>query len=187
MIANLMMHKTSMDLNLATLTQCAPETLQEQPVAAVVLALGSNYQAEKYLPLARESLAALGEVRLSTAFQNPDFTATLEQPKPDYTNQCVHLALITPMSLQQLQYTFKTLEGDCNRCRQIETNQVRLVTMDIDILLIKLADKENSLSKNSVFEPMPDWIASGWVIMGDRYPFKAHEDAGISELINIGH
>ncbi|MGB5877736.1 MAG: hypothetical protein WBG84_10320, partial [Psychrobacter nivimaris] len=96
------------------LTQCAPETVQAQPVVEVVLALGSNYQADKYLPLARQRLAALGAVQLSTAFQNPDFTATLDQPKPDYTNQCVHLVLTTPMRLQQLQKTFKTLEGDCN-------------------------------------------------------------------------
>ena len=178
MTANLMMHKTSMDLNLATLTQCAPEMVQAHPVVELVLALGSNYQAEKYLPLARKHLSALGETRLSTAFQNPDFTATLEQPKPDYTNQCVHLALTTPMSLQQLQHTFKTLEGDCNRCRQTETNQVRLVTMDIDILLIKLADKENSLSKELISKATSDWT-----IMADRYPFKGHEEAGVEELI----
>ena len=162
---------------MATLTQCAPETLQAQLVVEVVLALGSNYQAEKYLPLARESLAALGEVRLSTAFQNPDFTATLEQPKPDYTNQCVHLVLNTPMSLQQLQQTFKTLEGNCNRHRQTEPNQVRRVTMDIDILMIKMADKGNSLSEKLVSKSISDWI-----VMADRYPFKAHEEAGVEEL-----
>ncbi len=171
-----------MDLNLATLTKCSPEMVQAQSVAEIVLALGSNYQAEKYLPLARRHLSALGEVRLSTAFQNPDFTATTQLPKPDYTNQCVHLALTTPMSLAQLQHTFKVLEGDCNRCRQTEANQVRLVTMDIDILLIKLAEKENSLSKESISEPMPDWV-----IMADRYPFKAHENAGINELVNVSH
>ena len=187
MTANLMMHKTSMDLNLATLTKCSPEMVQAQSVAEIVLALGSNYQAEKYLPLAREMLATLGEIRLSTAFQNPDFTATIQLPKPDYTNQCVHLALTTLMSLQQLQHTFKTLEGDCNRCRQTEANQVRLVTMDIDILLIKPANKENSLSKESISEPMPDWIASNWVIMADRYPFKAHENAGINELVKVSY
>lgn len=173
-----MMHKTSMELNVATLTQCAPETVQAQSVVEVVLALGSNYQAEKYLPIARESLAALGEIRLSTAFQNPDFTATLEQPKPGYTNQCVHLALNTPMSLQQLQQTFKVLEGDCNRRRQTEPKQVRRVTMDIDILMIKLATIENSLSKYSTFKSISDWI-----VMADRYPFKAHEVVGIEELI----
>jgi len=172
-----MMHKTSVDLNLAMLTQCAPETVQAHPVVELVLALGSNYQAEKYLPRARQRLAALGEVRLSTAFQNPDFTATLEQSKPDYTNQCVHLVLTTPVSLQQLQQTFRTLEGDCNRCRQTKPNQVRRVTMDIDILMVKLADKENSLSRNIISEPI-----SNWIIMADRYPFKAHEEAGVREL-----
>ena len=162
---------------MATLTQCAPETVQAQSVVEVVLALGSNYQAEKYLPIARESLAALGEIRLSTAFQNPDFTATLEQPKPDYTNQCVHLALSTPMSLQQLQQTFKALEGNCNRRRQTEPKQVRRVTMDIDILMIKLATIENSLSKYLTCKSKSDWI-----VMANRYPFKAHEIIGIEEL-----
>lgn len=173
-----MMHKTSVDLNLEMLTQCAPETVQAQPVVEVVLALGSNYQADKYLPLARQRLAALGAVQLSTAFQNPDFTATLDQPKPDYTNQCVHLVLTTPMRLQQLQKTFKTLEGDCNRCRQTEPNQIRRVTIDIDILLIKLSKENNSLSKKPTFKSVFDWI-----VMADRYPFKAHEEAGVEELI----
>lgn len=173
-----MMHKTSMDLNVATFTQCAPETVQAHPVVEVVLALGSNYQADKYLPLARQRLAALGEIKLSTAFQNPDFTATVDQPKPDYTNQCVHLTLTTPMHLQQLQQTFKTLEGDCHRCRQTEPKQIRRVTMDIDILMIKLVTIENSLSKESISKSMSDWI-----VMADRYPFKAHEEAGVKELI----
>lgn len=166
-----------MDLSVATLTQCAPEAMQAQPVVEVVIALGSNYQADKYLPLARQRLAELGKIRLSTAFRNPDFTASLEQPKPDYTNQCVHLVLTTPMSLQQLQQTFKALEGDCNRCRQTEPNQVRRVTMDIDILLVKLANIENSLSKELVAKPISDWV-----VMADRYPFKAHEEAGVKEL-----
>ncbi|MDN3447075.1 2-amino-4-hydroxy-6-hydroxymethyldihydropteridine diphosphokinase [Psychrobacter sp. APC 3281] len=162
---------------MATFTQCAPDTVQAQPVVELVLALGSNYQADKYLPLARQRLAALGEVQLSTAFQNPDFTATIQLPKPDYTNQCVHLALTTPVSLQQLQQTFRTLEGDCHRCRQTEPNQVQRVTMDIDILMIKIADKENSLSKKFISEPI-----SNWIIMADRYPFKAHEETGVREL-----
>ncbi|WP_257019920.1 2-amino-4-hydroxy-6-hydroxymethyldihydropteridine diphosphokinase [Psychrobacter sp. BI730] len=178
MTAKLMMYKTSVDLNVATLIQCAPETVQAQPVVELVLALGSNYQADKYLPLARQRLAALGEVRLSTAFQNPDFTATTQLPKPDYTNQCVHLTLTTPMSLQQLQQTFKTLEGDCHRCRQTEPNQIRRVTIDIDILLIKLSKENNSLSKKLVSKSMSDLI-----VMADRYPFKAHEEAGVKELI----
>ena len=64
-----MMHKTSTDLNVEALTQSSPETLQAQPVVEVLLALGSNYQAKKYLPLARERLAALGEVHLFHSLQ----------------------------------------------------------------------------------------------------------------------
>ncbi len=169
------MHKALIDLqDFERLDKEEPEALQAHSVTAVLLALGSNYQAETYLPVAQAQLAALGQIQSSTAFQNPDFTATVEHPKPDYTNQCVYLALTTPMSLQQLQQTFKDLEGDCNRCRQTDANQIRLVSMDIDILLIKLADKINSLSKKN---------KSKWVIMRNRYPFKSHESAGINELI----
>ena len=170
-----MTHRALADLNLEDLKQCAPEQLQTHSVSAVLLALGSNYQAEKYLPRAREQLAALGEIQLSTAFQNPDFTATPELPKPDYTNQCVYLTLTSAMTLQQLQQTFKKIESDCGRqrCSESIKNPIKIVTMDIDILLIKLDDKENSLSKK-------------WIIMAERYPFKAHERAGVEELILSG-
>ena len=175
-----MMHKMSVELNLETLKQSLPEQLQMQSVTAVMLALGSNYQAEKYLPLAREMLATLGEVRLSTAFQNPDFTATLEQPKPDYTNQCVYLHLAKPVTLQQLQALFKQMEGECGRERlALAKMLVKKVTMDIDILLIETFINKNSLSKNSSSNQKSEWL-----IMADRYPFKAHEHAGVEELVS---
>ena len=170
-----MTHRALADLNLEDLKQCAPEQLQTHSVSAVLLALGSNYQADKYLPRAREQLAALGEIQLSTVFQNPDFTATPELLKPDYTNQCVYLTLTSAMTLQQLQQTFKKIESDCGRqrCSESIKDPIKIVTMDIDILLIKLDDKENSLSKK-------------WIIMADRYPFKTHERAGIEELLLSG-
>lgn len=169
------MHKERFNLNLETLEKRAPEELQKQPVAAVLLALGSNYQAEKHLLRVRESLAALGEIELSIAFQNPDFTATPELPKPAYTNQCVYLILAAPLTLQQLQQRFKNFERDCHRQRLTELQTpIKQVTMDIDILLIKLVNAENSLSRKKLSE---------WIIMTDRYPFKAHEEAGLEELI----
>lgn len=169
------MHKALTGLkNFASLERREPEALQAHSVTAVLLALGSNYQAATYLPVVQEHLAALGQIQLSTAFQNPDFTATVEHPKPDYTNQCVYLSLKTPMTVQQLQQTCKQFEWECHRCRQTESESIRRVTMDIDILLIKLADNKNSLSKVD---------KSKWIIMADRYPFKAHEAAGIDELI----
>ena len=181
------MHKNLTNLNLEDLKQYTPEQLQMQSVTAVLLALGSNYQAEKHLPFVREKLTILGEIRLSTAFQNPDFTATLEQPKPDYINQCVYLTLTSVMTLQQLQQSFKRLESDCGRqrCSESIKHSIKIVTMDIDILLIKLEDKENSLSKNKASKEIAK-SPKQWIIMADRYPFKAHERAGIKELISNG-
>ncbi|AMN67442.1 2-amino-4-hydroxy-6-hydroxymethyldihydropteridine diphosphokinase [Psychrobacter sp. P11G5] len=179
-----MMHKALTGLNLETLKKRPPEQLQAQSVTAVLLALGSNYQAEYYLPHVRQSLAALGDIQLSTAFQNPDFTSTKEQPKPDYTNQCVYLALKSEMTLQQLQQVFKQFECDCNRQRLTEPtapNQIKQVSMDIDILLIKTVLNENSLS-NKITSEWPEQ----WIVMADRYPFKAHERAGVEELILNG-
>ena len=185
------MHKNLADLSLETLKKQTPEQLETQSVTAVLLALGSNYQAEHYLPLVRKDLAALGEIQLSTAFENPDFTSTKAQPKPDYTNQCVYLRLTKPVTLQQLQQVFKDLEGDCHRQRLTEAQTpIKKVTMDIDILLIEklliekllieVVSDKNSLSSNKEFEE------SNWIVMADRYPFKAHERAGIEELIK-GH
>ncbi|ERL57071.1 hypothetical protein M917_0016 [Psychrobacter aquaticus CMS 56] len=169
------MHKALAGLNSDTLERYAPEALQAQLVTAVLLALGSNYHAEKYLAIVRERLSTLGEIQQSTAFQNPDFTATPELPKPDYTNQCVYLSLKLPMTLQRLQQTFKQFECECHRQRLTEQSMsIKQVTMDIDILLISLYITTNSLSKNS---------DSKWIVMNDRYPFKAHEKVGMEELI----
>ncbi len=173
-----MMHKALADF-VKSLTRCEPEALIAKPVTAVLLALGSNHDADIHLPRVRENLAALGEIQLSTAFQNPDFTSTEVQPKPDYTNQCVHILLMSPMTLQQLQQIFKQFECDCNRQRLTEAQTlIKKVTMDIDILLIGL-NENNSLSKKEVFE------RSNWIIMADRYPFKAHERAGLEELTTV--
>ena len=158
------MHKGLLNLDVSRLSKGEPETLQAQAVASIVLALGSNYQAAHYLPQVHQQLAALGRITSSSALQNPDFTSTLQQPKPDYINQCVYLLLTVPMTLQQLQHTFKSFENDCHRCRQMTATAIRQVTMDIDILLIQSVDTDE------------------WIVMVNRYPFKAHESAGIAAL-----
>lgn len=182
------MHNNLADFDLETLEACAPDALQSQLVTAVVLALGSNYQAENYLPRVREKLAALGDMQLSTAFQNPDFTSTKAQPKPDYTNQCVYLSLKSKMLLSQLQQIFKQFERDCDRQRLTEsttTSQIKKVTMDIDILMIKPALVKNSLSKITTSKEMFK-NPKQWIVMADRYPFKGHENVGTKELILDG-
>lgn len=177
------LHTNLADFNLETLEVCAPDALQSQLVTAVVLALGSNYQAENYLPRVREKLAVLGEMYLSTAFENPDFTSTKTQPKPDYTNQCVYLSLKPAMTLQQLQQIFKQFECDCNRQRLTEAQtSIKKVTMDIDILMIKPSLVKNSLSRIRVSKEISE-NPKQWIVMADRYPFKAHERAGVEELI----
>ncbi len=159
-----MIDKNSAELNIDRLKKQTLEQLQVQTVTAVVLALGSNHQAERHLASVRKNLTKLGKIKLSTAFQNPDLTATLNQPKPDYINQCVYLSLTSPITLQQLQQLSKQIECDCNRQRQVEKTAVTRVTMDIDILLVKLN------------------VANEWIVIADRYPFKAHERAGMGEL-----
>ncbi len=173
-----MSNKDLADLQLESLARLPFAELQQQRVSAVLLALGSNYQADYHLPYVRESLAKLGEITLSTAFENPDITATKEQPKPDYTNQSIYLALSKSMTLDQLQQTFKRLEEECGRQRLIKTKaavkQVTFepVTMDIDILVVKLEDKQNSLSN----------INGKWNVIAKRYPFATYEMAGIEEI-----
>ena len=150
------------------------EQLQAQTVSAAVISLGSNHQAEQHLATVHESLAKLGEIKLSKAYQNPDVTATPTQLKPDYINQCVCLALKSSMTLQQLQQLFKQFEDDCNRQRQVEKMAIEQVTLDIDILLVKLKLDKNSLSNTD---------KNKWIILQERYPFKAHEMAGVEELM----
>lgn len=162
-------------LHLDSVKRQTSEQLQVQRVTAVVLALGSNYRAEHYLSRARLQLAALGVMQLSGAFTNPDFTATATQPKPDYTNQCVYLSLTSPTTWQELQQLFKQFEHNCDRQRhgkKMASEQVTIspvtinsVTMDIDILLLKLED------------------SGDWTVIEDRYPFKSHERVGVGFLL----
>lgn len=159
-----MLDKNLVPKNIDRLTRQTFEQLQAQTVNAAIIALGSNHQADQHLATVHKKLAELGKIKLSTAYQNPDITATPAQPKPDYINQCVYITLNSSINLQQLQQRFKQFENDCNRQRQTDPNALQKVTMDIDILLISLEDN------------------SEWRVMAERYPFKAHEVSGVVEL-----
>ena len=161
---NLVTENNLITENIDHLTRQTFGQLQAQTVNSVVLALGSNHNAERHLATVRKKLTELGEIKLSTAFKNPDITATPTQLKPDYINQCVCLALESSMTLQQLQQRLKQFENDCDRQRQADPNALQQVTMDIDILLVRLEGD------------------SEWRVMAERYPFKAHEMAGVVEL-----
>lgn len=210
---------------LANLSRCQPQALAQQQVVAAVLALGSNYHAKEYLSKAQRLLADLGELHFSPAIQNPDFTATAEQPKPDYINQCAYLSLRQPLSGQQLSERLRALETACDRQREINpptltknchqpeiksqqdamtagTDSLKAVSMDIDILLLQLAqvdtsneqqrsptsqpkiinDSNNSISRVPVSRLRATW-PRGWVVMANRYPFKEHEWHGLAALL----
>ncbi|MES1964822.1 2-amino-4-hydroxy-6-hydroxymethyldihydropteridine diphosphokinase [Psychrobacter sp. AH5] len=173
-----MSNKNLADLQLESLARLPFAQLQGQTISAVLLALGSNYQADYYLPHVRERLAELGQIALSSALKNPDITATAEQPKPDYINQSVYLALSKGMTLAQLQMFCKNLEDECARERaqksKISSKPVAIarVSMDIDILMVKLKDQANSLSNNK----------NKWVIVAERLPLAEHERVGLKEL-----
>ncbi|MGM8885332.1 2-amino-4-hydroxy-6-hydroxymethyldihydropteridine diphosphokinase [Psychrobacter sp. 1U2] len=173
-----MSNKDLADLKLESLPRLSITELQPLAVSAALLALGSNYQADHHLPYVQNILAELGEIELSNAVKNPDITATKEQPKPDYINQSVYLALSKSMTLAQLQQVFKNLEDECGRERTQKSKSsgsqgaVTKVSMDIDILLVKINHKKNSLSK---FE-------NKWTVIAERLPFADHEMTGIKEL-----
>jgi len=166
MSANFDMISTLDAKNWSSLPQCSAQAVAHQKVSAVILALGSNHDAKRYFDLTHQQLTKLGTVYSSSLLLNPDFTSTKTHPKPDYTNQCVYLALATALPFFELQEKLKKIEKDCNRKRS-DNCAIALVTMDIDLLLIKKQAQQS------------------WCMLANRYPFKAHELIGLAELDTI--
>jgi 2-amino-4-hydroxy-6-hydroxymethyldihydropteridine diphosphokinase len=160
---------------------------KDAQVDLVLLAIGSNEQADYHLAQAREQLAKLGKMIVSAPLVNPDFTATPDAPKPDYTNQCVYIDLNKGLSFLELSEYFAAIETLCERQRVLDTRSlaentvhknsaantattlanppVKLVSMDIDIL---------------GFRPSAD---EEWRLIQRRLPLKEHESIGLQELL----
>lgn len=160
----------------------------QQPilVGCVFLSLGSNHNACQHLAYAREVIGRLGDMQCSPELVNPDFTATLQQPKPDYTNQCILLSLLNPVDSVEFLAMMAQIEKDCQRQRatlpdseamtsgKTSANNTeqgdkklykpKLVTLDIDLLAL---------------QPRQQNI---WYRLAERYPFKAHELYGMRAL-----
>ncbi len=122
----------------------------------ILIALGSNYQAQVFLNFARQQLATFGKSQFSSVFINPDYR---NPNNPQYSNQCAIILLEKSQSLAKIIKQLKLLEITCQR----QKNQP-LVTLDIDVLAIKT--EQNPY----------------WQIIDKRYPFKTHELIGINEL-----
>lgn len=155
-----------------------------------LIELGSNENASQHLAQARKELSQLcTKSQWSIEFVNPDYTATKLNPKPDYTNQCGYLIFSNTQNdingnlgkvIQSSKVIEKKIQRDfyaAQKLSQLDVESLinsitepknRNVIIDIDVLAIKTFDG--------------DWIA-----ILERYPFKAHEWVGISELIDKGY
>ena len=177
--------------------------LQQQSMMSVaLLSLGSNHKAEMYLAYARDAFAKLGQICCSLAFENPDFTATAQQPKPDYTNQCVLLTLLTPMSTATFITKMAQIEKDCLRQRDLspksatpsEVERSTHATISTNVPIESITVPIDSITSSAKTSPAKqvtldiDILAiqpvqqDVWYRLIERYQFKAHEIVGIQAL-----
>lgn len=173
-----LMDDTSLDvLNVPPFVIAETDVDKDTQINVVLLAIGSNEQAAYHLANARGQLSKLGKMALSEPLVNPDFTATPESPKPDYTNQCVYIALDKALSFAELTEYFTAIETLCERKRSLDDEAesitdrallnppVKLVSMDIDVLGFRQqADGE-------------------WRLIQRRLPLKTHEKIGLQQLL----
>lgn len=154
---------TNLPKSWSDLSQVNADAMAEYQILAAVLALGSNHNAAHYFDIAHQKLSQLGDIQASKRLLNADFTSTKAVPKPDYTNQAIFVKLAQPLKLAELEQILKAIEQEgCDRLRDPSQPKV-LVTMDIDILLIKTK-------------------APSWMRLANRDPLKAHERLGLAEL-----
>jgi len=182
---------SNLDSNhLRIISQIKPliEISEYLPVGYIV-ELGSNQKAQHHLKLSRSALEAKAvSASWSTEYINPDYTATSENPKPDYTNQCGYLQLDpnhnhddgkTPQNLGELVKASKVLEKqiqqDFHQAEQI--NQ-----LDVDTLLKSIAEPKNRqvIIDIDILAIMTE--SDGIIAVAERYPFKHHEWVGLIEL-----
>lgn len=91
--------------------------------------LGSNVRPERYLPLAVQKLAAVGQIlKISNAYQNP---AIAPDPQPDYINAAVMLE--TRMQPLKLRQRLRSIENQLDRVRTEDKYAPR--TIDLDLVL----------------------------------------------------
>ncbi len=101
--------------------------MPNDPVKYVLL-LGSNIEKERYLPLAREALAAQFVIeRWSTMFSS---RAVGAPGTPDFHNQAVLIS--GPVDTTELRLALKKIERDLDRVRDHDLNSPR--TIDIDVV-----------------------------------------------------
>ena len=183
---------SNLDSNhLRIISQIKPliEISEYLPVGYIV-ELGSNQKAQHHLKLSRAALEAKAvSASWSTEYINPDYTATPENPKPDYTNQCGYLQLDpnhnhdddgkTPQSLGELVKASKVLE---KQIQQDFYQAEQINKLDVDTLLKSIVEPKNRqvIIDIDILAIMTE--SEGIIAVAERYPFKHHEWVGLIEL-----
>ena len=102
------------------------------------IALGSNIDPERNLPLAAARLSELGTpIAASTVYQNP---AIADEPQPDYLNAAVLLETeLGPLAMRD---KLREIEADLGRIRTADKFAPRTIDLDLCILGDRVLDHE---------------------------------------------
>ncbi|WP_432481797.1 2-amino-4-hydroxy-6-hydroxymethyldihydropteridine diphosphokinase [Moraxella sp. ZY200743] len=126
-----------------------------QMVSVVVIAMGSNHNPKFSFDTAFIALNELGSVQYSSVVVGQDFT---RRTTDEYHNACAVLNLNYSQAFGDIYHRIKQIECLCGRCVNGP-----LVPMDLDILAVSDGEK--------------------WLVSQKRLPFKAHERAGLDEVV----
>ncbi|PNK59534.1 hypothetical protein [Psychrobacter sp. FDAARGOS_221] len=159
-----------------------------------IVELGSNENANPHLAQARNQLSSLCDQRIwSTAFVNPDYTATIDNPKPDYTNQCGLLVMSEGhqdvlgliAATKDIERHIKQGFFDSQPSTSIQTSTSRTKSFDSAASTttnVKPANRQVLID----IDVLALVTANGVIAINERYPFKNHEWVGINELYTKG-
>lgn len=161
--------------------------LSSDMVDGAVLSLASNVAPDVHLPACRQSLADIGRVTLSAVNQNACQFADNHAPKQHaavqiapYHNQIAVVMLNHAMPYAKLWQLSKQLERDNGRQACTKPN----VTLDVDILAVRLAAEQISLPP--IVLPAAAREAAiqrgDWQLLARRLPLASYDRAGLASL-----
>ena len=164
------------------------ESLLNVPIYQVVLALGSNHEALANLEQARQALEQLASAWVwSTPYENADYTATPDRPKPNYVNQCGSLMVsVKKFTLNEIIRLTKNIEQRIAQANPLNpTTDYRQVSIDIDVLMVSVKPHYDTDDKNVRVGDKDDEIQTDdyqMMVISERMPLKQHERLGLKEL-----
>lgn len=129
-------------------------------VNELVIALGSNHNAQAAFTCAIKALQELGQVMLSEVICGKDFTGRSQRI---YHNACAYILLTKAMQYTDIEQKLKQIERRCGRnpakkCAEYDYE----VVMDLDILAVRF-DEE-------------------WQMNLARLPLKSHDLSGVEQV-----